>query len=506
MDSKKNTGDTVSLNVIWFYILARMMLGLGVLMWVGVSIRFDSDFQMPASISFYTLGGVFVLMGTMALFSVHHGEKRWFVWLQFVVDALFISMLMSSGNSYQNPFVLLFSINMLAAMSLGTTMDVLGVTILDVVCYMLVQYAALTGALNWVLPTDLLFFYGKVVSEVFGLLLIGGLGMLMAVQQALTNETLRDQILTTNRLRRRHVDVLNELPLALFLRTQGDRLVPQNKMAQIWMTQSDFEDGLWKNQERWTFLLNDQQFQVQSIPLSDSETLLVVEDVTKIRAMEQAVAKEEQLAIVGRLSASLAHEIRNPIASLSGAVQLLAERQESRLHTIILREVKRINELVDLFLQSARSQQLHLEDASLRPIVEEIVEALSHDPRAQQTEVVMEPISDSVLRIDPSKIRQILWNLLLNAIQATENGRVCIYTIEQEHDLTLVVEDTGKGIPADNVAKIFDPFFTTRAGGTGLGLFVVQQIVKAHNATIEVESTVDVGTLIRIRFTLTTEP
>ena len=79
-------------------------------------------------------------------------------------------------------------------------------------------------------------------------MLIGGLGMLMAVQQALTNKTLHDQILTTNRLRRRHVDVLNELPLALFLRTNADRLVPQDKMAQIWMAYTEFEDSLEKKE------------------------------------------------------------------------------------------------------------------------------------------------------------------------------------------------------------------------------------------------------------------
>ena len=138
-----NSGDHEHLNVVWYYILARLLLGFAVLVYMLLSVRFDANFQLPGSLSFYTLGGVFALMGTMAFFSTQHGEKPWFVWLQFIVDALFISMLLCAGSSHHNPFVLLLPLNILAAMSLGWALGVLMVTLLDIVCYTFVQYAGI---------------------------------------------------------------------------------------------------------------------------------------------------------------------------------------------------------------------------------------------------------------------------------------------------------------------------------------------------------------------------
>ncbi len=491
------------LNVVWFYILARLMLGFGVLLWVVFSVRFDMDFQLPASLSFYTLGGVFALMGTMAFFSTQHGDKPWFVWLQFIVDALFISMLLCSGGSYHNPFVLLFALNILAAMSLGWARDVLLVTLLDISCYAIVQYAGSKGVLSWAPVADSMTIYVKVISEIFGLALIGGLGMVLAQQQALTSQSLREQILTTRRLRRRHVDVLNELPLALFVRTMTSEssisLVPQNRLATDWYRRPLFVEQLQNTHSR-RFTLGEEVFQVQIVQLSDTEELLSVEDVTRLQELEQTIAKEEQLAIVGRLSASLAHEIRNPIASLSGAVQLLAEQKESRLHTIILREVNRINELVNLFLQSARSQQLQLRTQPLVPSIQEIIEALKHDQRAQKTTIVFTEQDHTSVEVDSAKFRQIIWNILLNAIQAGEATEVNIVTTCTAGVYVVRVSDNGGGISPEYLAKITDPFFTTRAGGTGLGLFVVQQIIDAHHGTLVIESTVGEGTVVEVSF------
>jgi two-component system, NtrC family, sensor histidine kinase PilS len=494
------------LNVVWFYILARLLLGLGILLWVVFSVRFDTDFQLPANLSFYTLGGVFALMGTMAFFSTQHGEKHWFVWLQFVVDALFVSMLLCSGGSYHNPFVLLFALNILAAMSLGWAKDVLLVTILDICCYILVQYAGAKGILNWAPIVNYLTIYVKVTSEIFGLALIGGLGMLMAEQQAVTNQSLREQILTTSRLRRRHIDVLNELPIALFVEVinGSPRLIPQNRLAEQCMLEPLFVEALLEERGR-RFALQDLVYQLQVVDLSSSEKLLLVEDVTNLQAMEQTMAKEEQLAIVGRLSASLAHEIRNPIASLSGAVQLLSEQKQSRLHTIILREVHRINELVDLFLQSARSQHLNTAHQSVLPSLYEIAEAVQHDPRAQGVTLEILKKADVSISVDISKFRQVIWNLLLNSIQAGSATNIKILTIRDPEIFWIVVQDNGVGISPENLDKIVDPFFTTRAGGTGLGLFVVQQIVNAHGGMLNIESVLESGTTVRFGLPISTK-
>lgn len=498
------------LNVVWYYILARLILGLAVLIYMLLSVRFDTNFQLPGSLSFYTLGGVFALMGTMAFFSTQHGEKPWFVWLQFIVDALFISMLLCAGSSHHNPFVLLLPLNILAAMSLGWARDVLMVTFLDIVCYTCVQYAGYKGYLNWIIIEDSLIIYVKVISEIFGLALIGGLGMLMAQQQALTTRNLTEQILTTRRLRRRHIDVLNELPIAIFVTSNTTQvhhvqLVPQNSLAQEWYAQVDFVDqlqGYLHSTQLRRFEFGDKVFQVQRVQLTQDEDLLMVENVTRIQQLEQTINKEEQLAIIGRMSASLAHEIRNPIASLSGAVQLLAEQEESRLHTIILREVNRINELVDLFLQSARAQHLTLEYTNVDTSILEIVEALQHDPRAQTVDISVGVLSSASVNIDIAKFRQIVWNLLLNSIQASSNGHVVLSAIESEGQYVLDITDDGKGIAPEDLNKVMDPFFTTRAGGTGLGLFVVQQIVHAHKGTLSIKSTVDEGTSVSLSFPL----
>ena len=494
------------LNVVWYYIFARLLLGLAVLIWVLLSVRFDLDFEMPANLSFYTLGGVFALMGTMAFFSTQHGEKPWFVWMQFIVDALFISMLLGVGGSHHNPFVLLFPLNILAAMSLGWVADVFFVTLLDVFCYALIQYFGSSGFLDWQPVGDSLSIYVKVISEIFGLLLIGGLGMVMAQQQAVTNRSLHEQILTTRRLRRRHIDVLNELPIALFIQSQTEgrenrMLVPQNRLAQEWQRKDSFLEHIQEFVGR-RFEMDDQVFQVQSVDVVEGEKLILVEDVSHLQHMEKTIAQEEQLAIVGRLSASLAHEIRNPIASLSGAVQLLAEQEDNRLHTIILREVTRINELVDLFLQSARSQHVTLRRDSIVDSVTEIVEAIQHDYRAQGIQIDMGELSSEEFLVDLSKFRQVIWNLLLNAIQASPNGQVTISGVQTEHSYVLTIQDNGKGIPSQEISAIFDPFFTTRAGGTGLGLFVVRQIMKAHHGSISVQSVVGKGTSIDLYFPL----
>ena len=493
-----------SLYVVWYYIFARILIGLGILIWVIVSLQSAQDNELPAVISFYLIATLLSIMAIMAMFSTKHGRERWFVWSQFVVDAVFVSVILGTGTSFQNPFVVLYCVNILASVSLGKTNDVLWVSLMDVGLYVSTQVLGFWGMLEWMVPSNALVVYVKVISEIFGLLLIGGLSWMMSLQQQNTRNILQKQVQETSNLRRYHIDVLNELPIALYVyHAESDSmLVPQNSLAQLWKKDMRFELNSYKDQERWSFTQDGREYSVHQVAISNTEKLVLVEDVTLIREMETIVAKEEKLAIVGRLAASLAHEIRNPIASLSGAVQLLHAKENNRLYEIILREVHRINELVELFLESARSTDIRPAWTSIVSSIQEIATALKFDPRCKSVIIDVHDLIPQELYVDVAKIRQILWNLLLNAIQAMpEGGNITIRT-EMTDKYIVHIIDNGVGIDAQYLPKLFDPFFSTRAGGTGLGLFVVDQIMQAHNGTVQVHSVVGKGTRFSLHFPL----
>jgi two-component system sensor histidine kinase PilS (NtrC family) len=236
--------------------------------------------------------------------------------------------------------------------------------------------------------------------------------------------------------------------------------------------------------------------------LDGGGAVTVVEDVTRLREMEAVVEREERLSAVGRLAAGLAHEIRNPLASLSGSVQLLKEVNPSPLHDIVLREVTRLNDLVEQFLDSARPVSLDLQPTQADAIVGDVATAFRNDPRFHGRRVVRTRFEKLPLVVlDGARFHQVVWNLLLNAAQATPDyGTIELSATARGTDLVVSVRDDGVGMPPEAVARIFDPFYTTRSGGTGLGLANVDRIVRAHGGRIEVESEPGEGTCFTLVF------
>jgi signal transduction histidine kinase len=209
-----------------------------------------------------------------------------------------------------------------------------------------------------------------------------------------------------------------------------------------------------------------------------------------IRKMEAAVAREERLSAVGRLAAGLAHEIRNPLASLSGSVQLLQTESLNPLFDIMLREMDRLNGLVEDFLDSARPAGVKPEPCAPDQIVDDLLLTLRNDLRFRDRQLLRAagaPVGLALL--DPARFRQLLWNLLLNAAQATPaGGAVRVGLSRVGGDLRLRVEDDGAGIPAEVLPQIFDPFFTTKevGKGTGLGLSICFRIMNEFGGAIRV--------------------
>lgn len=222
---------------------------------------------------------------------------------------------------------------------------------------------------------------------------------------------------------------------------------------------------------------------------------IVLEDLTALQSMREAVERSDRLAAIGRLAAGLAHELRNPLASMSGAVELLARGDrlndaERRLMAIVLREAERLNALVTDFLSFARPTPVVPQPVDLAAIADETLGMFRHGPHGGRLE--LRRTGETSLRcfVDPSQLRQVLWNLVKNAAESVEGpGSVCVDVgWTPQGQVRLNVSDSGPGIRPDDMAHLFEPFFTTKAQGTGLGLANVHQIVVAHHGRVEVES------------------
>ncbi len=227
----------------------------------------------------------------------------------------------------------------------------------------------------------------------------------------------------------------------------------------------------------------------------------------ELRAMEDHVKRVEQMAVVGEMAAGLAHEIKNPIASLRGSIQLLREDipydpDHDKLMTIVLRETDRLSALVSDFLLFARPPAGRVEVFDMGEALRETVALFERDRTCcGRISVVKAVLPDIWIQMDPAHLHQIFWNLLLNAAEAIKGtGNILIeMDASRNRQVGVRVSDTGCGMSEDAMRCIFNPFVTTKPQGSGLGLSIVHRIVESYDGRLDVESEIDRGTT----FTLT---
>ncbi|HEX9576819.1 MAG TPA: ATP-binding protein [Myxococcales bacterium] len=222
--------------------------------------------------------------------------------------------------------------------------------------------------------------------------------------------------------------------------------------------------------------------------------VVVVQDLTELRRMEEEVRRADRLAALGKMSAGLAHEIRNPLASMCGSIALLGKQpglgeKERKLLTIVSREGERLEALVRDFLAFARPSQPQIQEIQATQLVEETLDVFRQDAAARELRVSVEIEPGVRVLADPGQLRQVLWNLLSNAADAAGRGGSVRTRVRRiEGMAVLEVEDSGPGIAGEDLQRIFDPFFTTKESGTGLGLAIVHRIVEAHGGQLAVQS------------------
>ncbi|HEU4768091.1 MAG TPA: ATP-binding protein [Pyrinomonadaceae bacterium] len=234
--------------------------------------------------------------------------------------------------------------------------------------------------------------------------------------------------------------------------------------------------------------------------------VITFQDLTQVRSLEETSRRQDRLAAIGRMAASIAHEIRNPLAAMRGSIQMLRsevanDSSQAELMEIILRESDRLNRIITDFLSYARPRSLVQARVDVGDLLHQTFALMRHSPEigANQTLEAEVPEERVFAEADEGQLKQVFWNLARNALQAMPQGGTLRATLEKNshNRLRIAFTDTGRGMSPDQVEHLFEPFSST-TGGTGLGLSIVYQIIRDHGGTINVRSREGQGTTITI--------
>lgn len=292
---------------------------------------------------------------------------------------------------------------------------------------------------------------------------------------------------------------LSEFELRSLLEKISDQNLNQRNV------QSDFEYENANSLDKIVYQLDQTQYFDEEI--EEELSLLLIKDVTEIRQLENQLKQNEKLAAVGQLAAGIAHEIRNPLAGISGSIQMLVQDNldgdQKKLMNIVLKEIDRLNNLITEFLDYAKPEKKPDQAVELKSLIEEVILNLKSHKEVQATlQWKLDLDSEKILGFS-EKLRQAFLNILINAIQALKESAAPVISISIKKESQFVVvsiQDNGVGISANTKKKMFEPFHTTKAKGTGLGLAITHKILESHSALIIVNSEINKGTEFKLKF------
>lgn len=474
---------------------------------------------MDAMVQIYlALGITFLLSLLHAAFWEETLKISYFIASQLLYDLLLISYLIFLTGINESIFLFLYLLNIVLASVVYQMYGALFIAFLSGTVYGVIFY--INRDTNNVTEV-----YALLYNELFFLLTALLCGQLMdelKKQKALLDA----QMANIARLEHLNEQLLNSIPVGVVLVDENDYVKTINRTASSLLQLSPSTDILYKfydlipplkdirtNWEklpeperlRYHFSLArgaDQRhvFAFQMVILQEPEQLknnliFMFQDVTKILELEDRLEMDARLAAIGQLAAGIAHEIRNPLASISGSLEILRanlkleDEEDRKLMSIALRETQRLNHLITEFLQYARPKAPKFESLKIRDVVMEVSEAIqSRIGDMVQANFQINLPEDLIIYGDRERIKQVFFNLFINSVEASSRRNLVIRVgATVKRDMTeILVSDNGDGIPTEVAAKVFDPFFTTKSAGTGLGLSTVAQIVKSHKGTIRV--------------------
>lgn len=428
-------------------------------------------------------------------------------------DLVLASALVMTTGGAQSPYMFLYALTIVAAGALSYRRGAVVVTIASLgamfAVSLLAWMHALPGFSVQVRPweqtgVELVRTLGINSAALIG---VGALSYIFGDQLERGAETLATTRRAAAELLTLHQDIVRSLSSGLITTTPDGTIITANESAaeilgrEVVGPIESMLPGL-PVQGRADVVAGAKALGVTVSPLRDEHDQVVgrvinFQDLTELRRLEQHARRAERLATVGQLAAGVAHEIRNPLASISGSIELLrqspqASDDDRTLMTIVHREIQRLNALIGDLLDYANPRPKQVVDLDLATLVDETVQVARADAAFAGTELVAEVERPLTVHADPAKLRQVLWNLVRNAAEAGAKH----VRVEAKSGVTITIADDGWGMAKDVLARMFDPFFTTKPKGTGLGLAICFAIVAEHGGRIDVDTEVGKGTKV----------
>ncbi len=255
-------------------------------------------------------------------------------------------------------------------------------------------------------------------------------------------------------------------------------------------------------------VINNRTLNISISPVSNISSfnrilVFLISDLTDRMEIEKKLKEKEHLALIGEMSAGIAHEIRNPLASISGSVQFLKndielQEEHKNLMDIIVKESKRLSDSIEEFLEYTKLTPINRTDFNLSRLIDDTLELIKAN--SKKIKFIKRYNENVHLYADEIKVKQVLWNLLTNSIKAINNDGIIEITIVEAKNISLYIKDNGIGIKKEEMNKVFTPFYSKFTSGIGLGMAIVKRIIDEHNAGIKITSEKGFGTEIKIIF------
>lgn len=459
-------------------------------------------------------------------------------WVQIGLDFLLETVLIARTGGIESPFLVLYVISVtLASLVPRRKVGLLAASLCVILFGLLtnLQLYGVTEAWGW-LPRARL--SAPETLQTFGVhslafLVVGFLSGLLTEQLQRADHSLKEKEQGLSRLQAFHENIVHSISSGVFTTDEGGRITSFNPAAQeaTGYSLAQVQGRPWRDVFNWHPEHSPEgqgegtahmRFEVECTRANGNRLVLgmtlsplqergettgmvgVFKDLTQIRDLEEEMRRKDWLASLGEMSAGMAHEIRNPLGALAGAMQMLrkdlqADETSQRLMDIAVREATRLDTIITEFLQYARPPALNLAEHDLNKLLAETLDLIEHEARTRtRIRIEATPSHDALVgQVDQDQLKQVFWNLATNAFDAMpKGGQLTIATGCRSIDvggrkgdvIEISFQDTGEGISKKNLDNIFLPFFTTKKQGSGLGLAAVHRIVDLHGGWIKVES------------------